>query len=368
MTIVDAVQVHAVSVPRKLFRNARGNTTSIEAVIICIRARDGAYGLSETDIRFPISDISVEALAAMVGKRIAPVLVGQDARNINRLMAAVDQAGFTHIRARAGVEVALIDLVARSQDVPAGHLLGGLHAQKLPLVAPLGIGDPEELAQQAAGFVQQGFAGVKVKIGREPHLDVDRIRAVRAAIGSAVILRADANAAYTYDEALRVLRKVEDCELQCIEQPLPGRDLEGMSRLANAVATPLMADESLKEASAIELIRRNAAAMFHVKVQSCGGLFKAREILSIAAAAGVRCIVGQISSMSIASVVDATLALSVADPLPGEMVGPLIIEDDVVTAKVDLSAGHLDLGGRVGLGFELDAGALDKYGVGKKAA
>lgn len=362
---IAEVVVHPVRVPRKFFKNARGQTDHIEAAIVEVRSDTGMSGLGEADPVFPKPEILLEEVVNTIRLHLAPALIGKDPRNIEFLRREMDRVLTGHTLAKDCLEVALVDLAARLQNVPAAFILGGQFVDRVPVIAPLGIHPPDEMAREAADYVKRGFTGVKLKIGLEPALDVERVRAVREAVGPEVIIRADANCAYSLTDALRAIRQIDRYNLQCIEQPLAAWDLEGMSRLVSSVETPIMADESLHDApSAMELIRRKAAGIFHVKVQGKGGLLRARHVVAVAEAAGIPCIIGQISEMSIGAVVDATLAASSTNIIyPGEMAGPLIIDDDVVSRKLDLSRGFIELSRSPGFGLELDRSALNRYKV-----
>lgn len=369
MHAIRDVIVDAVRVPRRLFKNARGRTTHIDAAIVQVHCNDGTIGLGEADPIFPCPHNFLHEIVDVIRYILTPDLIGKDPCNIDALRVRMDKILVGHTLAKDAVEVALVDLCAKLYGVPAAMLLGGQHADVIPVVAPLGIRTPDEMAQEAADFIKQGFAGVKLKIGGDPATDVARIRSVREAVGEHVIIRADANEAYDFPTALKFLRDIEPFQLQSVEQPLPGWDLDGMSRLSNRSATPLMADESLKDAaSALEIIRRNAAQLFHLKVQGRGGLLRARRIMAIADAAGIPCVVGQISEMSIGVSADAVLAASGTTLLPGEMTGPLIINGDVVTQKLDITAGKIYLSRAPGLGLELDQAALARYRVPDRSA
>jgi L-alanine-DL-glutamate epimerase-like enolase superfamily enzyme len=368
MTCITQLLVHPVRIPRKFFSNARGKTTHIEAAIVEVQSDSGISGLGEADPLFPNPDILLEEIVSTIRRFLAPLLMGKDPRNIDSLRVEMDNVLTGHTLAKDAVEVALVDLAARLQNVPAAFILGGQFVDKVPVIAPLGIYPPGEMAREASDYVKRGFTGVKLKIGLEPALDVERIRAVREAVGPNVIMRADANASYSFIDALRTLRQIDRFNLQSIEQPLASWDLEGMSRLVRAVETPIMADESLDDApSALEIIRRRAADIFHVKVQGKGGLLRARRIIALAEAAGIPCIIGQISEMSIGATVDATLAASTTNVIfPGEMAGPLIIDDDVVSRKLDLSRGTIELSAGPGFGLDLDRAALKRYEIALK--
>jgi L-alanine-DL-glutamate epimerase-like enolase superfamily enzyme len=159
----------------------------------------------------------------------------------------------------AAIDVALWDLLARRLEVPASLLFG----RRVSAVPVYGSGgwisySDEELADEVGRYIARGFGGVKIKIGssREDQ-DVERIRAVRCALGPDRKLMVDANQGLTLERALRLVRRVEDCHLDWLEEPFQKNDLESYTRLASATDIPLAAGE--REFS-VEPFRRMANA------------------------------------------------------------------------------------------------------------
>jgi len=145
----------------------------------------------------------------------------------------------------AAIDVALWDLLARRLEVPASLLFG----RRFNAVPVYGSGgwisySDEELADEVCRYIARGFGGVKIKIGSpKEDQDVERIRAVRRALGPDRKLMVDANQGLTLERALRLVRRVEDCHLDWLEEPFPKNDLESYARLACATDIPLAAGE-----------------------------------------------------------------------------------------------------------------------------
>ncbi|MFX0204258.1 MAG: mandelate racemase/muconate lactonizing enzyme family protein, partial [Candidatus Hodarchaeota archaeon] len=210
----------------------------------------------------------------------------------------------------------------------------------------------------------RGFRQLKMKAGLSPKLDLERVKAVRDAVGYDITLGIDANQAWKPHEAIKVIRKMEKYDLAWIEQPVPRWNIEGLSEVKRAVDTPLMADESLKTLQdAIHLIKRDAVSMFNIKIAKHGGLYNAKKIVAIAEASGVFCMVGMLYEYGIAAAAGFHFAASTKMlPLGNEIIeGPLMIQDDLITKPLKISRGFFEVPKGYGLGIELDEVAVSKY-------
>ena len=197
--------------------------------------------------------------------------------------------------AKAAMDVALHDLAARRAGVSLVELLGGAAGeQRVPTDVTVSAGEPDELAATTAKRTTEGFTVLKLKVGTDATTDVARVRAVRDAAPDARI-RVDANQGWTAEEAISVIRALEDAGLgiEFVEQPVDRYDVAGLARVTGAVDTPVMADESVFAPRDLEaVIDRRAADLVNVKLAKCGGLGVARDLLERARAAGMGTIVG----------------------------------------------------------------------------
>jgi len=156
-------------------------------------------------------------------------------------------------------------------------------------------GDPDALAAAARDRVSDGFDVLKTKVGTDADTDVDRVLAVRTAVGPGVAIRLDANQGWSPRAAVRVLRRLEDAgaDVELVEQPVAADDLDGMAWVRDRVCTPIMADESVFGVrDLVEVIRRGAADLVNVKLAKAGGLLPARTLLELARAHGLGTMVG----------------------------------------------------------------------------
>ncbi len=312
------------------FSHYTGKVTALDEVFVKLTGDDGAIGWGEVRGNMPyFSGESPTAIVAALKDWLVPLLLGQPLRERAALLDLLDRAVVGNAAAKAALDIALHDLVARTAGVP---LVGWLGGRRLPEVLGsecLFYGPVEAAADQARAYVFQGFRILKIRVGMEPFgLDIARVRAVREAVGADVRLTVDANQAWTVKQAVSRIRALEAFELECVEQPVAARDFIGMAEVAQAVGVPLMADESLFSLQdAMTLVRLGAVGMFHIKLVKAGGLHRARQLIALAEAAHLPYVMGQMNEGMLATVAAAHCALAAA-PKYAELYGTDGIQAD----------------------------------------
>jgi L-Ala-D/L-Glu epimerase len=195
--------------------------------------------------------------------------------------------------ARAAIDFALHDLLARALVVPVYQLLGGLVRTEVPLLRILALKDPDAMAANAMRLVEAGYAYLKIKVEGDTALDVARVRAVRAAVGPDVHLTIDANQSYSPKEAIRAIGQMEEFGLDLVEQPVRADDFEGLGLVARAVAIPVEADESAGTLQDIyRLYAGRLVDRISLKLPRLGGLRQGLLAVGVCQAANVRCRLG----------------------------------------------------------------------------
>ncbi|MEU8297386.1 dipeptide epimerase [Micromonospora sp. NPDC048909] len=301
MTIA-AVRTHRLSAPLHTpFVTALRRTTTVDTLVVEVIDSDGRSGFGEAPQVWQVTGASIGGSEACVRELLGPMLTGRDPDELVARCAEVQRAVVGNEAAKAAVDVALHDLAARRLGVPLVRLLGGT-ALAVPTDVTLAAGDPADLAAAARKRHAEGFGVLKLKVGTDAAGDLDRVRAVRAAVGPDVRIRLDANQGWTAREAVRVIRGIEDARLdvELVEQPVAGWDLDGLAWVSDRVDVPILADEAVFGArDLVEVIRRRAADMVNVKLAKCGGLQPARTLLDLAAAHGMGTVVGSMMESGI---------------------------------------------------------------------
>lgn len=246
---------------------------------------------------------------------LAEILPERDETAIGPIMDALDARLVGVPTVKAGIECALYDLRARALGVPLHDLFGGRRHNAFPNTRIVPLKTPAQMAAVAEGLVRTGFQHLKVKASGDPALDLDRVRSVREAVGPDIRLMVDANESYTPAGAIAVINRMAAFGIDLVEQPTPGDDLEGLARVARAVAVPIEADESAQDfASILRLIQDRAVESINLRVPNLGGLTRTMRAVALCQAAGVGFRFGAIFGSSIVHA--HTLHLAAALPAP----------------------------------------------------
>ncbi|HLK94503.1 MAG TPA: dipeptide epimerase [Nocardioidaceae bacterium] len=276
------------------FITALRSTTVLESLLVEVLDENGAHGIGEAPAVEVVTGQSLASLQNCVDGPLRSVVMGRDADDLVPLLHDVSRQVPGNPTARAAVDVALHDLAARRRGLSLPRFLGGTKLQVRTDVT-VSAGEGGRLAAVARDRVADGFDVLKVKVGTDPVTDVDRVLAVRAAIGPAVTMRLDANQGWTPQEAVRVLGRLEDAGalVELVEQPVTAADIDGLSWVRHRVQTPVMADESVFGLrDLVTVISKDAADLVNIKLAKAGGLLPARALLELARAHGLGTMVG----------------------------------------------------------------------------
>ncbi len=261
-------------------------------VIVEIAADSGPVGLGEASPLPEFTGETAQSILAVLRETYLEALAGRDATQAGAIMVELERLRPGNPSAKAAIDLALYDLAGKLLGVPTSTLLGGARRDSARVASAVGIGPIPDIVAQVERSVAAGSRTIKMKVGQDPRADVARVRAVRSAVGSDVHIRIDANQGYDSGTAIGVLRQLEDCHLDYIEQPVPRWDHAGMAHIRRVTGMRILADEALHSPQdAMALIRAGAADLFALKLIKTGGLARAREIAAIGEAAGIDCIV-----------------------------------------------------------------------------
>ncbi|MGZ6135068.1 MAG: mandelate racemase/muconate lactonizing enzyme family protein [Myxococcaceae bacterium] len=338
---IAKVSCRPVEIPyKKPFVISGGPSRVGEHVLTKVELEDGTVGYGESAPMPSYSDETQKDSLNAVRDLLAPIVVGLDARDFETLHHRMEAAVPGHHFAKASIDIALYDAVGKALRQPAHMLLGGKVRDRIPIAWVVGIAPLQEMVEEAVAHVRKGFATVKLKIGKEPAKDLELVREVRKAVGPAVKIRVDANQGYDVATAVRVLRKMEQYELELVEQPVPAWNILGMAEVAAAVDVPIEADESMFDHhDAMTLIRLKACDIINIKVLKPGGLYPSKKVAAICEGAGITCLVG--SMVEFGPGTAAGLHFAAAHYVVQhacEPVGPLLFQGDVIEEDFGMAA------------------------------
>jgi muconate cycloisomerase len=210
-------------------------------------------------------------------------------------------------------------------------------------------------------MVERGWRAIKVKVGRHEHpgADVERLRAVRAAIGPDVWLSVDANGGYSVAQAVWVAPRLEALGVALFEQPTRRGDHAAMAEVRRRSPIPIMADESVfTPLDALEVIRHGAADVLSLYPGKHGGVRATQQIAKLAEAAGVACTIGSNLEREVATAAMAHVTVCTAnlqcERFPGDLIGPVYFEETLTDQPLRYQADRLWVPEAPGLGVTMN--------------
>ncbi len=360
---IEKIEAIPFGVPIKKFADAYTGFSVSNAVLVKIYTNEGHIGFGEACAWEPeFYGETIESVSTTIEKYIAPKIIGEDPRNINKILSIMDAHVARITCAKEGIDLALHDLVGKLLNVPVYTLLGGKFRDKIPVASEIGIDTPEVMAENALKILALGIGVIKIKGSADHALDVQRIRAVRKAVGEDISLRLDPNAAWDVNNTIRTMKLVENCDLQLLEQPVPAWDLKGMAHIKNHIGIPLMADESIwTPQDAVRISEYGAATILNIKIAKSCGLHLGKKIEAVAESLGLPCIVGTEIEPGFSLIAKLHLAASMKiHPLASEFTELSLLKKNVLKHHLEIVDGCLQVPDKPGLGVELDEDVFDE--------
>ena len=354
MKITD-IQLGMLRVPlRTPFKTALRTVNQIEDIVVMVHTDTGHVGHGEAPPTAVITGDTHGSIIDAIRHYIAPRLIGQDIADLNRLTQLVQGALEKNTSAKAAVEIAIYDLWGQLFNAPLCQVLGGGHP-RITTDITISVDDIDKMVADAISAVERGFTALKIKVGKDISVDIERVKAIHAAVADRALLRLDANQGWTAKQAVQALQTLEagGVPLELVEQPVKARDLEGMRYVTERVNTPVMADESaFGPLEVIDLIRLRAADIINIKLMKAGGISSALRIADIAGAHGVDCMIGCMleSSISVAAAVHVAIAKS-SVITKVDLDGPSLCQYNPVDGGVVFNDSEISVPNAPGLGI-----------------
>ncbi|WP_296942960.1 mandelate racemase/muconate lactonizing enzyme family protein [uncultured Massilia sp.] len=309
---------------------ARATVPRLDGWVVVLEDGAGVRGLGYAHAIPAITDVGDGVAAALAF--LLPLLPGRAPAALNGIMRDVDARLAFANSAKAAIDMALHDLLARQLGVPLHVLLGGAVRAAVAQARIVPIKAPAAMAAHAAQLAQQGYRQLKLKLAGDA-LDVARVAEVRAAAGADVVLTLDPNQSYDAKRMMRAFARMERHDIALIEQPLPAADWAGMKLLAGALPPAIEADESAATLDdVLGLVNGRVVDAINLKVTKLGGLRKFAAAAAICEAGGVTCRVGATFGPALLQAAALHAAACVGSlPLGCELAEHLHLRDDPFT-------------------------------------
>ena len=309
----------------------RGSVSEIRGWIVLLTDDAGTTGLGYGHALPTVSTNSETARAGL--EFLLPKLIGRDPRAILAIMSDLDRALAGLNNVKAGIDMALHDLVARQLKVPLDVLLGGRRRDVIPQARIVAIKTPDEMAKIARQLREDGYRALKLKFNGDADVDIARVAAVRQAVGNDVMLMVDTNMAYAAKSFIRTFSRIDRYDIALVEQPVAASDTAGLKLITATLPVPIEADESAGSvADVYDLVTQRAVDVINLKVTKLGGLRNVMTAVNICEAGGVSCRLGAAFGPSLLQSFSAHLAGIFRElPFPCELTEHLHLHDDPFT-------------------------------------
>ena len=352
---ITRIEFAMLRVPLKTpFKTALRSVSQVEDVVVMMHTDTGNIGYGEAPATAVITGDTHGSIIDAIRYHIAPRLIGREVADLNRNTRIVQSAMEKNTSAKAAVEIAVYDLFGQLYGAPLYKMLGGGD----PVVTTditISVDTIDKMVADSISAVDRGFDSLKIKVGKEIGVDIERTKAIHAAVADRALLRLDANQGWTAKQAVHAIHALEDAgiQLELVEQPVKAHDLEGLRYVTERVTTPIMADESVfGPAQVIELIRMRAADIINIKLMKTGGLSNAIKIADIASLHGIDCMIGCMLESSISVAAAVHLAVAKADAITKvDLDGPSLSQFNPVEGGVIFNESEISITDAPGLGI-----------------
>ncbi len=352
---IQSIRFGMLKVPLKTpFKTAMRTVSEIEDVVVIMETDTGHIGYGSAPATAVITGETHGSIIEAINKIIAPALIGRHIEDLNKLTDITQRAIVRNFSAKAATEIAIYDLYGQLYNAPLYKLLGG-GDNTISTDITISVDYIEKMVEDTLTAIELGFETLKIKVGKDPALDIERIKAIYAAVNNRALIRLDANQGWTPKQTVSVLRELENSgvQLELVEQPVRGDDIAGMKYVNERVQTPVMADESsFGPREAIELIRTRAADIINIKLMKTGGISNAIKVADIAGIYGVKCMIGCMLESSIGVTAAAHIAVAKASVITMvDLDTPSLGKFDPVTGGVRFNNAEIKIMDLPGLGI-----------------
>lgn len=295
--IIQAIDVFRIKIPlKKPFKTALRTVDACEDIVIRLKTDCNTIGYGSAAPTVAITGESHDTIIHAIKHHIAPKLLGENLESRHHVVSILNSALEKNTSAKAAVDMAIYDAWCKKHRISLANLLGG-DKKLLTTDMTISLDSPENMVHDAVAAQEQGFQSLKIKVGSEINLDLQRIKAIIKATSGSLQYRIDANQAWSVDDAISIICQLADLEIDIpfIEQPVKALNFEGLKQVRMASPLRILADEScFSFRDALKLAQMGACDLFNVKLMKTGGIEEALRIIDLGAEFGIQ---SMISSM-----------------------------------------------------------------------
>lgn len=362
MLQITSIEIYKLAIPLKEpFVISLGTQFNADNVLVIIRTNEGISGFGECSPYMSINGESMDT-CYIVAQYLATALKGKNPLAIEDCITAMDKVIYGNTSIKSAFDIALYDIAAKHSNMPLYQFLGGTKNKVITTDMTVGIGSPEKMANDALRFKEAGFPAVKVKLGQTTELDVERIKAIRTAVGNELPLRIDANQGWTVDTAITTLQALSPYNIEHCEEPIARWNFMELPKVRAASPIKIMADESCcTNHDADRLATLNACDYFNIKLGKSGGIFNALKIVEVGNKHNIKMQVGSFMESRLATSAFVHFTYCSNAIVHFDLDTPLMMAEDPVENGLQYVAnGVVEIDDTPGIGASIDAAYLKK--------
>lgn len=332
---IKQIELYKLSIPlTEPFITSLGRDDNAENVLVRIVTREGIIGFGECSPYMPINGESQDT-CFIVGQYLAAALKGKDPLQVEDCIRLMDTIIYANTSIKSAFDMALYDIASQHAGMPLYRFIGGDNKKTIITDYTVSIDEPAKMAADAVKIKAQGYPAIKVKLGKNGKTDVERMKAIRAAVGNEIPLRIDANQGWELQEAIDTLKALAPLDIQHCEEPIARWNFMQLPKVKRESPIPIMADECCgDDHDAARLIELDACDYFNIKLGKSGGIFKALKMVRMAEQAGIHLQVGAMIESRLAMTAFAHFALCSPSIVHFDFDTALMLKEDPVTGGI----------------------------------
>jgi L-alanine-DL-glutamate epimerase-like enolase superfamily enzyme len=357
---ITHTDIYRFSIPMQPFTIATGTMHYAQNSFIRIHTDEGIYGVGECSA-FPMIVGETQSTCFVMAQDFAALWKGKNPLDLKDRLLELDLFTAGNSTIKSAFDMALYDIASKAAGVPLYQFLGGKNKKELLTDLTIGIGDARQMAEQAVEFVQKGVQIIKVKLGKKPESDIERVKLIRHAIGPDILLRIDANQGWDEAGAKKALTSMGEYNIQFCEQPMRTYNDHHLPALNKISPIPIMADESVyNHHDAERIIRSEGCSYVNIKFAKSGGIMEAIAINEVCESHQIPCMMGGMLESRIALTAFAHFATAFDNLQFYDMDTCLLgHKSDPVTGGVRFNGFLIELPDGTGIGADADQQFLD---------
>jgi len=361
---IQRIEAIAVSLPlTQPIKRSKGVLTTADNVLVRIEAY-GVVGWGEAGSAPTMTGEFVQGMVAAV-QHLAPFLEGAPL-DIATIASTMDANLYGNSGAKAAIEMAAYDALGKSLGIPVHELLGGKRRGRIPALRMIASGDAAAAVTEAKRYRAEGYVAYKIKVGAGGvQDDIERTRAVCTALGSGVLISADANQNWSVAQALEYVHAVADTTLDFLEQPVAAVNLAGMAEIATATRIAIGCDEGVHGLADIRNHHvARAASGASLKAIKMGGLRPMYEGAVLCSELGMHVnLACKLAESGIATAAVLHMAAAVPSLDWGVSLTSQYLAEDVLVSALVFGQGHAQVPDEPGLGIDVDETRVRRFAV-----